>query len=177
MPEKELLKEQLEQLSKLTTTELSNWRSETLPIVATIFGEKSSQYTQFRGIGQMSYTGYEQQHIESFKNCLSGMIKCLDIKKSNTNNDSNLKQMDIIINNNPSFNQSQSQNQNQSLSIEDIIKDEIPPARLREIQKIVNSNEPKESKLNKICEILQKTGIEIVSSTLAKVITCSMGIY
>lgn len=123
----------------------------------------------------MSYTGYEQRHIESFKNCLSGMIKCLDIKKSNTNNDSNLKQMDIIINNNPSFNQSQSQNQ--SLNIEDIIKDEIPPARLREIQEIVNSNEPKESKLNKIGEILQKTGIEIVSSTLAKVITCSMGIF
>lgn len=177
MLEKELLKEQLEQLSKLTTTELSNWRSETLPIVATIFGEKSSQYTQFRGIGQMSYTGYEQQHIESFKNCLSGMIKCLDIKKSNTNNDSNLKQMDIIINNNPSFNQSQSQNQKQTLNIDNIIKDEIPSIRIKEIHEIVNSNEPKESKLNKITEILQKTGLEVVSSILAKIISTSMGIF
>ena len=83
----------------------------------------------------------------------------------------------IKINNNPSFNQSQSQKQSQSLNIEDIIKDEIPPARMREIQEIANSNEPKESKINKIGEILQKTGLEVVSSTLAKIITCSMGIF
>ncbi len=176
MTEKELLEEQLKQLNNISLEELCDWRTETLPIISEIFGETTSQHKQFINIGWYSMHGYTNKDLNEFKKCLEGMIKCLDLRKS-PKPSKGTHNSNVIINNNPSFNQSQSQNQNQSLSIEDIIKDEIPPARMREIQEIANSNEPKESKLNKIGEILQKTGIEIVSSTLAKVITCSMGIF
>ena len=176
MTEKELLQEQLKQLNNISLDELSDWRTETLPIISEIFSEKTSQHKQFINIGWYSMQGYTNNDLKEFKKCLEGMIKCLDLRKpqkpSKSTHNSN-----VIINNNPSFNQSQSQKQSQSLNIEDIIKDEIPPARMREIQEIANSNEPKESKINKIGEILQKTGLEVVSSTLAKIITCSMGIF
>jgi hypothetical protein len=70
-----------------------------------------------------------------------------------------------------------SQSQNIELNIVfETIKDELPPARLREIQEIADSEEPKESKLSKITEKLKDTGIEVVSSTLAKVIGQAMGV-
>ena len=72
---------------------------------------------------------------------------------------------------------SQYQNQNQTFKVEDIIKDEFPPAKLREIKEIADSEESKETKLQKIDEVIQKTGVEVISSTLAKIITNLMGIF
>lgn len=176
MPEKELLEEQLKQLDNLSIEELSDWRTETLPIISEIFNQNTSQYKQFINIGWYSMKGYTNKDLKEFKKCLEGMIKCLDLRKfQEQSNDT--QNPSIIINNNPNFNQSQSQNQKQTLNIDNIIKDEIPSTRIKEIHEIVNSNEPKESKLNKITEILKKTGLEVVSSTLAKIISTSMGIF
>lgn len=51
MTEKELLEEQQKKLEQVTTSNLDDWRNETLPIIVEIFGEKSSQYEQFTSIG------------------------------------------------------------------------------------------------------------------------------
>ena len=53
----------------------------------------------------------------------------------------------------------------------------FPRARMKEIEAISKADELKEAKLVKIGEVLQKTGAEVLASTLAKIITTSMGIY
>lgn len=81
------------------------------------------------------------------------------------------------INVNTSNNNHLTQTQNVEVDIIlETIMDEIPPARIREIEEIVKSEEPKENKLKKIGEKLKDTGIEVVASTLAKVIGQSMGL-
>lgn len=174
MTEKELLQDQLKLLNNISLEELGDWRTETLPIISEIFSEKTSQYKQFVQIGSWSIQGYTNNDLNAFKKCLEGMIKCLDLRKPQKTS-KGTHNSNVIINNNPNFNQYQSQNQ--TLNIEDVIKDEIPAVRIREIQEIANSNESKESKLNKIREILKKAGLEVVSSTLAKIISTSMGIF
>lgn len=179
MTEKELLEEQLNKLEQITISNLDNWRSETLPIIVEIFGEKSSQYGQFNAIGWYSMEGYTYEHLKEFKNCLNGLIKCVSLRheKQLRNPSLDENQHQVIINNSPNFSQIQTQTQTQTMDIKDIIKDELPPAKMREIEAILKGNEPKETKLQKICDVLQKVGIGVVSSTLSKIITSSMGIF
>ncbi|HIQ89656.1 TPA: hypothetical protein IAA68_07515 [Candidatus Galligastranaerophilus faecipullorum] len=179
MAEKELLEEQLEKLEKTTVSNLDDWRSETLPIIVEIFGEKSSQYGQFNTVGWYSMQGHTSEHINEFKNCLKGFIKCVSLRqeKQQKSSHSNKHQNQIVINNNPNFSQSQSQHQTQSQNIEDIIKDEIPPSRMREIEEILKTEEPEKTKLEKVGDVLQKVGIGVTSSVLARIITSSMGIF
>lgn len=173
MTEKELLEEQLKQLENIPLFRLNEWRSETLPVVAEIFKESSSQYKQFSHIGFYSMGQYSKSDLSEFRNCINGMIKSLSIRKTHSRNVS--ENSPVVINNNPSF--SQYQNQTQTFKVEDIIKDEFPPAKLREIKEIADSEESKETKLQKIGEVMQKTGVEVISSTLAKIITNLMGIF
>lgn len=177
MTEKELLEEQLNKLNETTTLTLDNWRTETLPIIAEIFAEKSPQYNQFINIGLYAMHGYKQVHIDDFKHCLTGMIKCLDIRKNQNKKMLSTNKNNVIINNNPNFSQSQTQTQTQSQNIEDIIRDEIPASRMREIEEILQNEEPEKTKLEKVGEVLQKVGIGVTSSVLARIITNSMGIF
>ncbi len=177
MTEKELLEEQLNKLNETTTLTLDNWRTETLPIIAEIFAEKSPQYNQFINIGLYAMHGYKQVHIDDFKHCLTGMIKCLDIRKNQNKKMLSTNKNNVIINNNPNFSQSQTQHQTQSQNIDDIIKDELPPAKMREIEEILQNEEPEKTKLERVGEVLQKVGIGVTSSVLARIITSSMGIF
>lgn len=177
MTEKELLEEQLEQLNNTMPNKLGAWRSETIPIISEIFGDESAQYKQFVGIGNMSLDGYKDYHIDNFRNCLSGFIKCLAVRKDKTQKTSNSNINQLTINNNPNFSQTQTQNQSQSQNIKDIIRDEIPPSRMREIEEILKTEEPEKTKLEKVGDVLQKVGIGVTSSVLARIITSSMGIF
>ncbi len=179
MTEKELLEEQLSKLEQITVSNLDNWRSETLPIIVEIFGEKSSQYGQFNTIGWYSMEGYTYEHLNEFKNCLNGFIKCVSLRHEKQLRDSSLdkNQHQVVINNSPNFSQSQTQQQIQTQNIKDIIKDELPPAKMREIEEILKTKEPEKTKLEKVGEVLQKVGIGVTSSVLARIITSSMGIF
>ena len=173
MTEKELLEEQLKQLNNITPETLSDWKSETLPIISEIFGEKSHQFKQFAMIGYL-LPQYTNSEINDFKNCLSGLIKCLIIRNDNKHIRPNSNKNQVVINNNPQFSQSQTQTQTQTMDIKDIIKDELPPAKMREIEKILKTEEPE---LEKVGEVLQKVGIGVTSSVLARIITNSIGIF
>lgn len=177
MSEKELLEGQLRKLEYVTTSNLNDWRSETLPIVGEIFKDNSPQYKQFVNIGFSALDGYKTRHIREFQNCLSGIIKCLEIRKTTTQEKTHNNLNHVIINNNPNFSQSQTQHQTQTQNIEDIIRDEIPPSRMREIEEVLKTEEPEKTKLEKVCDILQKVGIGVTSSVLARIITSSMGIF
>lgn len=67
MKEKELLAEQLSKLNNIELEKLSEWRTETLPIISEIFNQKSSQYSQFCNIGCLSMQGYTNSHLNQFK--------------------------------------------------------------------------------------------------------------
>lgn len=177
MTEKELLEEQLKKLEETSVLNLDNWRTETLPIIAEIFKEKSPQYNQFLNIGLYAMHGYKQVHIDDFRHCLIGMIKCLNVRKNQNEKMPNISKNSIVINNNPNFSQAQTQQQTQSQNIEDIIRDEIPASRMREIEEILKTEEPEKTKLEKVGDVLQKVGIGVTSSVLARIITSSMGIF
>ena len=177
MTEKELLEEQLNKLEQVTASSLDDWRSETLPIIVEIFGEKSPQQGQFNTVGWYSMEGYTSKHINEFRNCLNGFIKCVSLRQEKQQRKVDLEkhQHQVVINNNPNFSQTQSQQQTQTQNIEDIIRDEIPPSRMREIEEILKTEELEKTKLQKIGDVLREAGIEVISSTLSKIITSSFG--
>lgn len=178
---KKILEEQLAKLDNITPDNLTNWRSETMPVIAEIFNKGTPQYNQFINVTWLAGS-YTYEHIKEFQNCLKGFINCLRLRKSpivvsSRSNKENSNNPSVIINNNPNFSQSQKQSQSQTISLKDVLEDELPHARIKEIEAIAKADEPKEAKLAKIGEVLQKTGVEVLSSTLAKIITMSMGIY
>lgn len=176
MTEKELLEEQLSKLETLSPLDLSSWRMETLPIISELFGDKSTQYSQFSRIGYMA-PEYTYSHIEKFKNCISGYIKCLSIRKGGRTTNQEPTSSHVAIYNNPQFSQSQTQTQTQTMDIKDIIKDELPPVKMREIEEILKTEVPEKTKLEKVGEVLQKVGIGVTSSVLARIITNSIGLF
>lgn len=181
MTEKELLEEQYIKLDHISTiSDYANWKDETLSVFSAIYGDKSTEYKRLCDTAIMLCYAKESdtpEYVKTAQNLLNGCIKSIELhcSKSSINNSSNKN--NVIINNNPKFTQSQIQSQTQTMDIKDIIKDELPPARMREIEAILKENEPKETKLQKICDVLQKVGIGVVSSTLSKIITSSMGIF
>lgn len=181
MTEKELLDEQCAKLNKIDTiAQLINWRTETTSILSAIYGDKSSEYKNFCDMGLFIYQAEESdlpEYIESSKSLLNGCSKAIEIHCSKATQSKNQNKNNVVIHNNPNFSQSQTQHQTQSQNIEDIIKDELPPAKMREIEEILKTEEPEKTKLEKVGDVLQKVGIGVTSSVLARIITSSMGIF
>ncbi len=180
MTEKELLEEQLNKLSNVTNiTMFDNWRTESLSIFSAIYGDKSCEYKNLWDTGL--YLSYAKDsdttdYVETSKSLLNGCIKAIGIHHSNHTNNKQYKN-NVVINNNPNFSQSQIQTQIQTMDIKDIIKDELPPAKMREIEEILKTEESEKTKLEKVGAILQKVGINITSSVLAKIITASLDVF
>lgn len=180
------LKGQLQSLNAVKTLEeLNCWKEKTAIFVSRIYKETSTQYRQFTRIS--AYPGIITAHtqpdvpkaVNQAKNLLQGFVEDIETFGLPTNSSikpakfhSNMPNINIENN----LTQSQVQKQDVHFNIEDIIKDEIPPNKMREIQEVIKTDEPKETKLQKIGEILHKTGVEVVSSTLAKIITSCMGL-
>ncbi len=185
----EILRKQVELLDDIqTVAELSDWKEKTKIFICRIYRETSTQYKQFLRISAYPSisTPATQPNVpkavREAKNLLNGFIEDLEafglpVDTTIKNNKQKAKIPNINIENKPVFTQSQTQHQTQTQNIEDIIKDELPPAKMREIEAILKENEPQETKLQKIGEVLQKVGIGVVSSTLSKIITSSMGIF
>lgn len=183
MSEKELLEEQLSELNKVRNEDgWWAWREKTIPIVSAIYGAKSTEYELFANIG--NFVSNFNDNTATSRNFLTGCIKAINIhngkKNTSSKNPSGKSPVNVNIanHNNPNFQQSQNQTQTQqlNLNIKDILEDELPRARMKEINEIIESEEPQESKLQKVGEVLRKTGVEIIASTLAKVITTNMGL-
>ena len=184
----DILSKQMELLDEIqTVSELSNWKEKTKIFVCRIYKEGSPQYKQFSKIS--AYPSFRTVNTRpdipkalcSAKNILNGFIE--DIETFGLPNSQLAKEKNqtiipnINIENNPNFSQSQIQTQAQSQNIEDIIRDEIPASRMREIEEILKTEEPEKTKLEKVGDVLQKVGIGVTSSVLARIITNSMGIF
>lgn len=186
----EILKKQVELLDDIqTVAELSDWKEKTKIFICRIYRETSTQYKQFSSISAYPsfYTPATQPDVSGAvrksRNLLNGFIEDIEIFGLPNILSQKEKTRNIVpniinkIENNPNFSQSQTQNQTQTQNIKDIIKDELTPARLKEIEAILKEDESQETKLQKIGDILQKVGIGVTSSVLARIITSSMGIF
>lgn len=186
----EILKKQVELLDEVQTVpELSDWKEKTKIFVCRIYQENSTQYKQFLRISAYPsiYTPATQPNVpkavREAKNILNGFIE--DLEAFGLTIDTTIKNnkektpvaTNINIENKPVFTQSQTQTQTQTMDIKDIIKDELPPAKMREIEEILKTEEPEKTKLEKVGEVLQKVGIGVTSSVLARIITNSIGIF
>lgn len=185
----EILKKQIKALDIVqTTSDLDQWKEKTKIFICRIYKEKSPQYNQFISISAYPPVWFDNtpanvpKAIKEAKNLLNGFIEDIENfglpnSQSTTKEKARTIVPSINIENNPVFTQSQTQHQTQSQNIEDIIRDEIPPSRMREIEEILKTEEPEKTKLEKVGDVLQKVGIGVVSSTLSKIITSSMGIF
>lgn len=186
----DILENQTKLLDNIKTVEdFSAWKEKTSIFLCRIYSENSRQYKQFLRIS--CYPGIILSTtlpdvpgaVAEARNILQGFIEDIrtfgllieEIPKAKNAKSSKREQFNINIS--PTFNQSQEQNQSQTVNLKDILEDELPRARMKEIETIAKADEPKDAKLAKIGEVLQKTGVEVLSSTLAKIITTSMGIY
>ena len=176
--------------SKVNSILLQDWKEKTKVFICRIYNETSTQYKQFSNISAYPsiITPRTQpdvpKAVRKAKNLLNGFIEDIEnfglpINTTIQNNTQKNSIPNINIENNPIFTQTQSQNQNQTQSqtIDDIIRDEIPPSKMREIEAILKTKESEKTKLEKIEDVLQKVGICITSSVLAKIITTSLGIF
>lgn len=181
MTEKELLEEQFEKLKEINTIKyFEKWITETISIFSAIYGDKSSEYQTLKDMGlYLCYAKNIETHeyVESAKSLLTGCIKSIELHCLKISNNKNQNKNNVVIHNNPNFTQSQTQHQTQTQNIEDIIKDELPPAKMREIEEILKAEDPEKTKLEKVGDVLQKVGIGVTSSVLARIITSSMGIF
>ena len=181
MTEKELLDEQCTKSSQIDSiANFINWRTETTSILSAIYGDKSSEYKNFCDMGLFIYQADESdlpEYIESAQSLLNGCSKAIEMHCSKVSNNKPQNKNNVVINNNPNFSQSQTQRQTQTQNIEDIIRDEIPASRMREIEEILKTKGPEKTKLEKVGDILQKVGIGVTSSVLARIITSSMGVF
>lgn len=168
-----VLKEQINKLETIRTNkEWDNWKSGTSVFIARIYDEKTPQYLQFEKI----YISYNRPNIPNAlneaKSLLESYIKDIEtfgLPQKNKPLDKSIK----FENNNII-----TQTQNIELNIIfETLKDEIPQARMREIEEIVKSSEPQENKLQKIVKVLKKAGENVIASTLAKIIGQSLGLF
>lgn len=185
----EILRKQIKTLDEIQTlSELDGWKEKTKIFICRIYKENSTQYKQFLKISAYpALTNFETKPdipkaVEKAKILLDGFIEDLKIfglpvDTTIKNNKQKTSIPNINIENKPIFTQSQTQHQTQSQNIEDIIKDEIPPSRMREIEEILKTKEPEKTKLEKVGDVLQKVGIGVTSSVLARIITSLMGIF
>lgn len=68
------------------------------------------------------------------------------------------------------------QTQNVNISLNTIINKEIPQGRLEDIKEILESKENEKTKFQMVVDVIKNCGIEITSSTLAKIITQLLGV-
>lgn len=179
MTEKELLEEQYIKLDNIQTiSDYDNWKVETLSVFSAIYGDKSTEYKRLCDTAIMLCYAKESdtpEYVKTAQNLLNGCIKSIELHCTKSSKNHSSSKNNVIINNNPKFTQTQSQTQ--TMDIKDIIKDELPPAKMREIEEILQNEGPEKTKLEKVGEVLQKVGIGVTSSVLARIITSSMGIF
>lgn len=161
---------------------INGWKSSVSIFLSGIFGQDSIEVNEIKNMKldselvRIDYNSFEREYFlipfkENAKKIIYSIINKIEIlgipEKSKPNSNSGIN----IVNQN---NLSQTQNVEINIILE-TIKDELPPKAMREIEEIVKSNEPEKSKKNKVIEIIKNLGMEVASSTLAKIVEHTMG--
>ena len=157
-----LLRQQIKLFEDIKNEEdWNNWHSATLCIMTRLYKRTDEQYYQL--------IDCTKKNIIPFLEGIIREIGYLGLPCEQKNN-----RIEKITN---KVNVSSNNNLSQSIEINlSIIEDKIPPDKFREIKSIANSKDSSENKLTKVAETLKTAGIDILSSTLSKIILQSLGL-
>ena len=178
-----LLKKQLEEVEKIGTNQstviersygVDAWKSATISILETIFGQKSKKIEEVEKIElkrQVSYNGPTKYYIETVKEraraILNACISELEILGSPSQIYTGEKEgLNLTV----SQNQQNTQTVNLNIIIEELRK-ELNGNQLEEIQSILDSEDSSENKKKSIVSKLKDFGINTLSNIVAGIIT------
>lgn len=156
------------------TSSLQVWQSKAINIIVRVYGKDSKQEEQIKSINFRTFASLNGPRTNNSKNCneqAKGLIEGFisDIKRFGLpeNKDPNITQgINITLN--------QSQQQNQSIKLDVILgalQDELNGKQLKEIQEIIDNNEPIEEKKVSIINKIMSFGSGLASNILANILT------
>ncbi len=168
-----------------TKNDLEIWKVKAINIVGRIYGDDSKEVKQIEQIEFINYlstpiissNNYHPPHRKSDNNAKHCEKKAQEIINSYI---FDLKNFGIpkpkIIGNNKEINISVNQNQNLNQSInvsliKEIIQDELKGSQLKEIEKVLKSNEQPETKRKKIIDKLKSFGSDVSANIIANLLT------
>ena len=178
-----LLKKQLEEVENIGTNQstvnersygVDAWKSATISILETIFGQKSKKIEEVEKIElkrQVSYNGPTEYYVETVKERARAILNACITELEILGNPSQ-----IYTGEKESFNLTVSQNQqntqtiNLNIIIEELRK-ELNGNQLEEIQNILDSENSSEDKKKSIVSKLKDFGINTLSNIVAGIIT------
>lgn len=178
-----LLKKQLEEVEKIGTNQstvnersygVDAWKSATISILETIFGQKSKKIEEVEKIElkrQVSYNGPTKYYVETVKEraraILNACISELEILGNPSQIYTGEKEgLNLTV----SQNQQNIQTINLNIIIEELRK-ELNGNQLEDIQNILDSEDSAEEKKNSIGSKLKDFGVNTLSNIVAGIIT------
>ena len=178
-----LLKKQLEEVEKIGTNKstvnersfgVDAWKSATISILETIFGQKSKKIEEVEKIElkrQVSYNGPTKYYIETVKERARAILNACISELEILGNPSQIytgekESLNLTV----SQNQQNTQTINLSIIIEELRK-ELNGNQLEEIQSILDSEDSTEEKKKSIGSKLKDFGVNTLSNIVAGIIT------
>lgn len=165
----ELIKKQLSKLDS-NDFDLSGWKSSTIVILSRIFGDT---YQGIKAIENIKYSsgGIGSVHWDNLASCKK---QGKDILEACITELETFGQPEQKKNDNSGININLTQNQNQTVNINLLIgalEDELTVSQLREVNEIMNVEEPKSEKKKKLIEKIKSFGSDVASNILANILT------
>lgn len=178
-----LLKKQLEEVEKIGTNQstinersygVEAWKSATISILETIFGQKSKKIEEVEKIelkSQVTYNGPTKYYVETVKERARAILNACISELEILGNPSQ-----IYTGEKESLNLTVSQNQhnNQTINLNIIIEElrkELNGNQLEEIQNILDSEDSSDNKKKSIVSKLKDFGVNTLSNIVAGIIT------
>jgi len=162
----------MKQLLKLDSNDfdLSGWKSSTSVILSRIFGDS---YQGIKAIENIRYSsgGVGSVHWDNLASCKK---QGKDILEACIAELETFGQPDLKKNDNSGININLTQNQNQTVKINLLIgalEDELTVSQLREVNELMNTEEPKSEKRKKLIDKLKSFGSDVASNILANILT------
>ena len=178
-----LLKKQLDEVEKIGTNQstviersygVDAWKSATISILETIFGQKSKKIEEVEKIElkrQVSYNGPTKYYVETVKERARAILNACITELEILGNPSQIytgekEGLNLTV----SQNQQNTQTVNLNIIIEELRK-ELNGNQLEEIQNILDSEDSSEDKKKSIVSKLKDFGINTLSNIVAGIIT------
>jgi hypothetical protein len=165
----ELIKKQLDKLNS-SDFNIEGWKSSSIVILSRIFGDT---YNGIKAIEKIKYTGgsFGDARWDNLTACKKQGKEILEacVTELETFGQPEPKQKE-----NSGININLTQNQNQSVNITLLIsalEDELTVSQLREVNEIMNVEEPKAEKKKKIIDKIKSFGGDVASNILANILT------
>lgn len=178
-----LLKKQLEEVEKIGTNQstinersygVEAWKSATISILETIFGQKSKKIEEVEKIelkSPVTYSGPKKYYVETVKERARAILNACISELEILGNPSQIYTGEKEILN---LTVSQNQNNNQTINLNIIIEElrkELNGNQLEEIQNILDSEDSSDNKKKSIVSKLKDFGVNTLSNIVAGIIT------